>query len=85
MESHKSCYQNQRDVVLSLQLKKDFEGHVRVKMIMDKVALTWYALYVHHVSVQYEDYGSHPSTKKKSKKKKMGTGPCGKILHCTFQ
>ena len=69
LESHISCYQNQRDVVLSLQLKKDFEGHVRVKMIMDKVALTWYALCVLHVSVQYEDYGSHPSTKKKKKKK----------------
>ena len=40
LESHKSCYQNQRDVVLSLQLKKDFEGRVKVKMIMDKVALT---------------------------------------------
>ena len=48
-------------------------------------ALTWYALCVLHVSVQYEDYGSHPSTKKKKPKKKMGTGPCGKILHCTFQ
>ena len=40
LESHISCYQNQRDVVLSLQLKKDFEGRVKVKMIMDKVALT---------------------------------------------
>ena len=55
-------------------------------MIMDKVALTWYALCVLHVSVQYEDYGSHPSTKKKKKKKKkIGTGPCGKFLHCAFQ
>ena len=69
LESHKSCYQNQRDVVLSLQLKKDFEGRVRVKMIMDKVALTWYALCVLHVSVQYEDDGSHPSTKNKKQKK----------------
>ena len=65
-------------------IKERFESRVRVKMIMDKVALTWYALCVLHVSVQYEDYGSHLSTKKK-KKKKIGTGPCGKIVHCAFQ
>ena len=39
LESHKSCYQNQRDVVLSLQLKKDFEGRVRVKMVMVRLHL----------------------------------------------
>ena len=47
------------------------EGFWRSRQSEDghgKVALTWYALYVLHVSVQYEDYGSHPSTKKKSKK-----------------
>ena len=75
LESHKSCYQNQRDVVLSLQLKKDFEGHVRVKMIMVRLhlldMLSVFFMYLFNMKMMV----LIRLPEKKAKKKKIGTGP----------